>query len=104
MSTQEETAMAYHLCQSRASKLNIKAGCGCERDRQPPCSAVAHIAIEAIRLGAKLPDPRMDRGRAAYESFYMLPQGQTQSSAWESEEPFVKESWARAAEAARAAP
>ncbi len=107
MSTQAEIEMAYHLCQTRASKLNIKEGCGCRRDGKPPCDAISFfdVALEAIRLGAKLPDPRMERGRAAYEAYRIATTSVSYSvPAWDAISPFAHEAWARAAEAARAAP
>lgn len=93
MSTQEERAMAYYLCKT------VDRRCSCESTQGPLCYNVKLFARAALGCGAKLPDPRMERGRAAFEGFYT-----TKNSNWESREPFVKESWARAAEAARAAP
>lgn len=54
--------MAYHLCGAAAL-------CGCSGGSKTICGSSIKRAMEAIRLGAKLPDARMERGKAAYEAF-----------------------------------
>lgn len=55
-------------------------------------------ALSALELGAKLPDLRMERGRVAYEAFG------ASTCPWDQQLRHHQELWARAAEAARAAP
>lgn len=72
-------------------------------EQSPPSSiplyhakAIARIALD---LGAKLPDLRMERGRAAYEAY-----ARHRGMPWEGKPADYQELWALAAEAARAAP
>ncbi len=100
MSTPDEIAMAYQLCAP-----GMENGCVCRRQSNGPCKNMLGIATEAIRLGAKLPDPRMERGRAAYECYRIATTSVSYSvPVWDAIAPSAHEAWARAAEAARAAP
>jgi len=94
MSTQEERAMAYYLCKS------VDRRCSCESTQGPLCYNVKLFARAALGCGAKLPDPRMERGRAAYEAFL----ADKPKICWTKGSDQFKEDWARVAEAARAAP
>ncbi len=89
--------MALHLC--GAADL-----CGCSGGSETICASSIKRATEAIRLGAKLPDLRMERGRVAYEA-YLGDLGYLPSEVgWAECSDQFKEAWARVAEAARAAP
>lgn len=82
--------MALHLCKVNGAK------CG------GACHACTSFATEAIRLGAKLPDLRMERAKIAYDT--MWSSLVETWDAFEKHSPRTREAWARAAESARSAP
>ncbi|WP_035230040.1 hypothetical protein [Acidiphilium angustum] len=86
--------MALHLC--GAAHL-----CRCSGSSETICASSIKRAIEAMRLGAKLPDLRMERGGVAYGAFFSSLR--LCHNDFDKVDRVTKEAWAAAAEAARAA-
>lgn len=86
--------MTLHFCKLRSGACH-------QYPNLTLCKVCHDAATEALRLGAKLPDLRMERARLAYEAFVAdLPS----KVGWAKGSDQVKEAWARVAEAARSAP
>lgn len=89
--------MALHLC-------GAAAFCSCSGVSETICASSIKRAIEALRLGAKLPDLRMERGRVAYEAYCAAIGSHVRIIRWDELSEITHEAWARAVEAGRAAP
>ncbi|MDD2775555.1 MAG: hypothetical protein PHU06_06340 [Gallionella sp.] len=87
--------MTLHFCKLRSGACH-------QYPNLTLCKVCHDAATEALRLGAKLPDLRMERGGVAYGAFFSGLR--LRHVDFDKVDCETKESWARAAEAARAAP
>jgi hypothetical protein len=94
--TDEERRMTWHLCK----KAIRSQRCRCEA-RGDTCTPWHQAAREAIRIGAKLPDLRMEVGERLFTG---LREKLGWKTCWVLQSDEQKEAYAAAAEASRNAP